>query len=124
MLALTGCVAGNLNAIDVYRLSTSELVDEDVVVTLRNTEPDNRLPFTFEIPEQFNEFGFVTLIVSKTRQTGGWSINTHLDGDTLTYCLMGPKAGSPVTMALESPAILIGHNNQFRIDGLGLCSIH
>jgi hypothetical protein len=68
-----------------------------------------------EVPEDFMQFKYATLIASKTKNTGGWQVESNLAGNKLSYCIKGPAPMSRVTMALSTPYLIVAHNKRLEI---------
>ena len=95
--------------------STGLLNDTSTVVTFEISSSAIDLPLSIKLPDDFKSYKYATLIASKTRSTGGWIIKHELKDNMLNYCIKGPAPMSAVTMALSTPYLIVGHNNQFKI---------
>ena len=95
--------------------STFALNETLIVKTYEISNLHLKFDLGIEVPEDFKQFKYATLIASKTKNTGGWIIKHELKGNMLNYCIKAPAPMSAVTMALSTPYLIVAHNNQFKI---------
>ena len=110
-----GCTT-TMDAEPIFRNGSTGLLNEALTVaTYEISSSVMNLPLSIKLPDDFKSYKFATLIVSKTKNTGGWIIKHELKDNMLNYCIKGPAPMSAVTMALSTPYLIIAHNNQFKI---------
>jgi hypothetical protein len=110
-----GC-ATLMDADPILRTGSTGLLNESMI---EKTYEISSLHLNFdlgiEVPEDFKQFKYTTLIASKTKNTGGWQVESNLVGNKLSYCIKGPAPMSPVTMALSTPYLIVAHNKRLEI---------
>lgn len=101
--------------------STGFLNGSLIVATYEISSSTLNLPFSMQLPTDFKGYTYTTLVVSKTQRTGGWIIEHELKDNMLIYCIRGPSPKSAVTMALNTPYLMVAHNKPLEVSEVSNC---
>ncbi len=100
----------------IFRNGSTGLLNEAMIVkTYEISSAQLNFELDIKMPKAFKNFKYATLIASKTKNRGGWEVIPTLEGNKLNYCIKAPASGSPVTMALSTPYLIVAHNKHLEI---------
>lgn len=110
-----GC-ATVMEANTIFRTGSTGLLNETAIVkTFETLANQPNFPLSIKMPDDFDGYRYVTLIVSNTKNTGGWTVVPNLIDTKLNYCIKGPAPMSAVTTALSTPYLIVAHNKRLEI---------
>jgi hypothetical protein len=110
IIPIIGC-STNFDAKPIVRSGSTPVLNKaSIVKTYENLGTSFSFPLGINLPIDFKSYKYLTLIASKSKNTGGWEFIPNVVDFKIDYCLRGPAPLAPVTMALSTPYLIVGHN--------------